>query len=94
VQPGSFAAAVLDAVERIPPGRVMSYGDVAEYVGRGTPRLVGHVLAGHGHEVPWHRVLRADGTAAPRIRDRQLALLRAEGVPIARGRVDMAAVRL
>jgi alkylated DNA nucleotide flippase Atl1 len=94
VQPGSFGAAVLDAVERIPAGRVMSYGDVADYVGRGTARMVGHVLADHGHEVPWHRVLRADGTAAPRIRERQLALLRAEGVPIRRDRVDMPAARM
>jgi alkylated DNA nucleotide flippase Atl1 len=94
VQPGSFAAAVLDVVERIPPGRVMSYGDVAEYIGCGTPRLVGRVLAVHGHEVPWHRVLRADGTAAPQIRDRQLALLQAEGVPISQERVDMPAARL
>jgi len=91
MQPGSFAAAVLDAVERIPPGRVMSYGDVAEYVGGGTARMVGRVLAAHGHEVPWHRVLRADGMAAPQVRERQLALLQAEGVPIRRDRVDMAA---
>jgi methylated-DNA-protein-cysteine methyltransferase-like protein len=93
VQPGPFAVAVLDAVERIPPGRVMSYGDIAEYVGHGTARMVGRVLAVHGHEVPWHRVLRADGTSAPQIRDRQLALLRAEGVPIRGDRVDMAVAR-
>ena len=33
--------------------------------------------------LPWWRVLRADGTAAEHLRDRQLALLRAEGTPMA-----------
>jgi alkylated DNA nucleotide flippase Atl1 len=42
--------------------------------------------------VPWWRVLRADGTAAQRVRARQLELLAAEGVPSRGGRVDLAAV--
>jgi alkylated DNA nucleotide flippase Atl1 len=94
VAQGSFTAAVLDAVERIPPGRVMSYGDVAEYVGLGGARAVGHVMAAHGDEVPWHRVVRADGSTAAHLRAAQLALLRAEGVPFRDGRVDMSAARL
>ncbi|HEX5512473.1 MAG TPA: MGMT family protein, partial [Actinomycetales bacterium] len=36
-----FSEAVLDVVARIPPGRVLSYGDVAELLGHGGPRLVG-----------------------------------------------------
>jgi alkylated DNA nucleotide flippase Atl1 len=42
--------------------------------------------------VPWHRVVRADGTAAEAVRVEQLGLLAAEGVPARNGRVDLAAV--
>jgi len=88
-----FARAVLDAVDRIPPGNVMSYGDVADYIGAGSGRAVGTVMARHGGEVPWHRVLRSDGHCATHKSDRQLALLRAEGVPIVGDRVDMRRAR-
>jgi O-6-methylguanine DNA methyltransferase len=88
-----FARRVLDAVDKIPAGRVMSYGDVAEYVGAGSARAVGTVMSRHGGEVPWHRVLRSDGTCATHKADHQLALLRAEGVPTRGERVDMAAAR-
>lgn len=85
-----FAQRVLDAVDRIPRGRVMSYGDVAEFVAMGSARAVGMVMARHGSEVPWHRVLHNDGTCATHKADRQMDMLRAEGVPMLRGRVDMA----
>jgi alkylated DNA nucleotide flippase Atl1 len=42
--------------------------------------------------VPWHRVVRADGTVAEPVRVEQLALLAAEGVPVRGGRIDLAAV--
>ncbi len=42
--------------------------------------------------MPWHRVVRADGSVAEPVRVRQLALLAAEGVPVRSGRVDLAAV--
>jgi alkylated DNA nucleotide flippase Atl1 len=88
-----FATSVLDAVDKIPRGRVMSYSDVAEYVGAGSGRAVGTVMARFGSEVPWHRVLRNDGTCATHKADRQLALLRAERVPMRGNRVDMAKAR-
>ena len=88
-----FARMVLDAVERIPRGKVMSYGDVADYVGAGSARAVGTVMSRHGGEVPWHRVLHADGTCATHKSDHQLDLLRAEGVPVRNGRVDMRQAR-
>jgi methylated-DNA-protein-cysteine methyltransferase-like protein len=88
-----FARAVLDAVDQIPRGRVMSYRDVAEFVGGGSARAVGMVMARHGSEVPWHRVLHADGTCATHKNDHQLDLLAAEGVPMRGGRVDMAEAR-
>jgi O-6-methylguanine DNA methyltransferase len=88
-----FARRVLDAVDRIPRGKVMSYGDVADYVGTGSARAVGMVMSRHGSEVPWHRVLHADGTCATHKSDRQLDLLRDEGVPFVGERVDMRQAR-
>jgi alkylated DNA nucleotide flippase Atl1 len=87
-----YVEAVLCAVEQIPPGRVLSYGDVAELVGAGGPRQVGHVMATYGGAVPWWRVVRADGSTAVRKEAGQLHLLAAEGCPLRRGgeRVDMA----
>ena len=52
----------------------------------GRARLVGRILAEDGHDLPWHRILRADGTCAPHIATEQLARLRAEGVILDRGR--------
>ena len=88
-----FAERVLGLVERIPAGRVMSYGDIAEFLGSRAPRMVGQVMYRHGGGVPWHRVVRADGSPAPALRGRQLALLRAEGVPLRGDRVDMPRAR-
>ncbi|HTR69469.1 MAG TPA: MGMT family protein [Mycobacteriales bacterium] len=88
-----FARTVLDAVELIPAGAVMSYGDVAEFISAGSARAVATVMATHGAEVAWHRVVRADGSLAPRVRDRQLELLRADGVPMNGTRVDLARAR-
>jgi alkylated DNA nucleotide flippase Atl1 len=83
--------AVFDVVERIPPGRVSTYGAIGRLVGVG-PRRVARALSQGGGAVPWHRVVRADGSVAEPVRVRQLALLAAEGVPVRSGRVDLAAV--
>ena len=80
---------ILACVASIPAGRVLPYGDVAEYVGSRAPRMVGRVLALDGGSVPWHRVLRADGTCADHLRDEQRQLLIAEGVRFSNGRVDL-----
>ena len=80
---------VLSAVESIPVGRVATYGDVAAYIGRGGPRQVGAVMAGHGGSVAWWRVIRASGVPAEGLADRQLRHLREEGVPIVDGRVSL-----
>lgn len=83
--------AVFDVVERIPPGRVSTYGAIGRLVGIG-PRRVARALSSGGGAVPWYRVVRADGTAAEPVRVEQLGLLAAEGVPVRGGRVDLAAV--
>lgn len=92
---------VLDCVRSIPAGKVMTYGDVAEYVGWRGPRWVGRVLAERGsHEqdsgespVPWHRVVPSTGRCAVHIRVEQLQRLRSEGVAVRDGRVDVRAAR-
>jgi alkylated DNA nucleotide flippase Atl1 len=81
--------AILDAIRAIPPGYVRTYGDLSP----GAPRFTGTVLArGHPDDVPWFRVVRADGSLAKGAKQR--ALLEAEGVPFLGERVDMAAARL
>ncbi|MGW4891188.1 MGMT family protein [Kitasatospora sp. NPDC004240] len=82
-----FAELVLDLTERIPPGRVMTYGDVAEYLGQGGPRQVGRVMALYGGAVPWWRVIRADGALLPGHEHRALSRYREEGTPL-RERAD------
>jgi alkylated DNA nucleotide flippase Atl1 len=84
-----YARKVLDAVDAIPAGKVMAYSDVAEYVGQGTGRTVAVIMNHYGHEVPWYRVVRADGTCAPEVRERQVPLLRSVGVPMDGERVDL-----
>ncbi|GAA1968352.1 MGMT family protein [Kitasatospora viridis] len=92
-----FAELVLDVIDRIPPGRVMTYGDVAEFLGEGGPRQVGRVLALYGSAVAWWRVVRADGTLLPGHEHRALAAYRAEGTPLKEGaeqyRLDMRRAR-
>jgi alkylated DNA nucleotide flippase Atl1 len=81
-------AEVLDRVRAIPPGKVAAYGDVTP----GAPRHAGRVLSeSHEPDVPWWRVVRADGTLAKG--HRQKELLRAEGVRFSGDRVDMAECR-
>lgn len=93
MEPSEFAEAVLEVVERIPRGRVMSYGDVAEYLGRGGPRAVGTVLARWGGGVPWHRVVTADGRPNPAHPAEAAARLRRERVAFRGEKVDMRAAR-
>lgn len=60
-----FSERVLSLVERIPPGRVLSYGHIAAILDEGGPRQVGAVMAYDGGGVPWWRVVRADGSLPP-----------------------------
>jgi methylated-DNA-protein-cysteine methyltransferase-like protein len=80
---GELVQRVLAVIAGIPAGRVLSYGDVARLASAPTARDVGQVLLRHGEQVPWWRVLRADGTPASHLRERQLALLVQEGTPMA-----------
>jgi alkylated DNA nucleotide flippase Atl1 len=77
-----YAERVLEVAELIPPGRVMTYGDVAEWLGEGGPRQVGHAMALYGGAVPWWRVVRSDGTLLSGHELRALAQYRTEGTPL------------
>ncbi|MFJ3581135.1 MGMT family protein [Streptomyces sp. NPDC090127] len=77
-----YAERVLEVAELIPPGRVMTYGDVAEWLGEGGPRQVGRVMALYGGAVPWWRVVRADGAFLPGHELRALGHYRDEGTPL------------
>ena len=80
---------VLARIRDTPPGFVRAYGDVSP----GAPRFAGAVLAGcDDPDVPWHRIVRADGSLAKG--ERQRRLLEAEGIPFRGERVDMRVARL
>jgi alkylated DNA nucleotide flippase Atl1 len=72
---------VLRAVEQVPPGRVVSYGDVAALVGIG-PRHVGNVLASWGGSVPWWRVTNVAGVLPPDLLARALPHWDEEGIAL------------
>ena len=87
---------VLSCVERVPRGRVTTYGAIAEVVGQvaggGGPRLVGSVMALHGGAVPWWRVVRADGSLPPSHHDEARQRYLEEGTPLRpSGNVDIRA---
>ena len=80
---------ILDRVRAVPVGFVRTYGDISP----GAPRVAGAVLhACDDPGVPWHRIVRADGSLAKG--DRQRALLDAEGVPFRGSRVNMRIARV
>jgi methylated-DNA-protein-cysteine methyltransferase related protein len=80
---------VLERVREIPAGFVRTYGDVSP----GAPRFAGAVLfEGDDPDLPWWRVVRADGSLAKGARQRQLLV--AEGVPFHGDRVDMKTARI
>ena len=86
-----FAARVLSVVRRIPPGRVATYGEVAEMAGRPrAARAVGNIMRTCARpDIPCHRVIAAGGKLGG-YGGRELmkrALLVAEGVTVAGGRV-------
>lgn len=80
-------ATILNRIRRIPKGSVQTYGGIDPTA----PRMVGHVLATTQQRLPWHRVVRADGSIPKG--DRQRELLIKEGVPMRGDRVDLKRAR-
>jgi methylated-DNA-protein-cysteine methyltransferase related protein len=80
---------ILDRARSVPAGWVRTYGDLCP----GAPRRAGAALAAcEDPSVPWHRIVRADGSLAQG--ERQRALLEGEGIPFRGARVDLAVCRL
>jgi len=83
------AQQIIAVVRDTPPGFVRTYGDCSP----GAPRLTGAVLAAcTEHDLPWHRIVRADGSLARG--ERQRRLLIKEGIPFRGEKVDMRVVRM
>ena len=81
-------AGIIDRIRDIPPGHVQTYGDIEP----GAPRLVGRVLATTNEKnLPWFRVVRADGSMAKGEAQRRLLL--EDGVPMRGDRVDLGRAR-
>ena len=94
-----YRARVFDIVRRIPAGRVMTYGQLAEILGEGyTARTVGFVMHSADETVPWQRVINAQGACSTgRVvlpPDLQRRMLESEGVVFnEKGRCDLARYR-
>ncbi|MDT7727535.1 MAG: methylated-DNA-protein-cysteine methyltransferase related protein [Actinomycetota bacterium] len=84
---------VREVIAAVPAGKVATYGDIAAASGAPSPRLVGRILAEDGHDLPWHRILRANGAPAPHLLHEQLELLRTEGVLATNDRIDLRTYR-
>ena len=92
--PKTFFARVYDVVRCIPAGRCISYGQIAWMLGAPrAARQVGWAMRRCPDDLPWQRVVRADGSiAGGGYADIRRALLEAEGVPfLPDGRVDLRA---
>lgn len=86
---------VYEIVRRIPRGRVMTYGQIAEILGEGyTARTIGFVMHASGDQTPWHRVINARGACSTGKvvlpEDKQQRLLESESVQFdERGRCNL-----
>ncbi len=78
-EPTAFQRAVVDAVTRLRPGELLTYGELAEEIGRpGSAQAVANVLRS-APGLPWWRVLPADGRLYRTHAPVQVPLLEAEG---------------
>jgi methylated-DNA-protein-cysteine methyltransferase-like protein len=83
-----FEQAVVDVLQSLGPGEVVTYGEVAAEAGfPGAARAVGHLLATSADDLPWWRVVTTSGRLVPGNEAEHAARLRAEGVAVADGHV-------
>ena len=92
---------VWNFVRRVPPGKVVTYGQIAQSIPEpetlllkersgSVARLVGSAMAASPADVPWHRVINAQGKVSNRAdAGNQVQLLEAEGLNFAHGRIDL-----
>jgi methylated-DNA-protein-cysteine methyltransferase-like protein len=84
---------VRELVRSVPEGQVTTYGDLAAAARLPSPRISAWIMKHDSADIPWHRVVRADGTPPPHLAARQLELLRSECAPVKDGRVDLKTAR-
>jgi len=94
--PPPLFESIFDVVRSVPKGRVVTYGQIADFVGRCSPLMVGFAMAAvpFDSDVPWHRVVNRHGRISSRGdgdgEQIQKALLEAEGVCFdEKGRIDL-----
>ncbi len=88
----SFFQSVYETVAKIPYGQVASYGDIARAIGYPRrARFVGFAMRVCPEQLPWHRVVMADGSiAGGDFAPVRGMLLEREGIPfLPDGRVDL-----
>ena len=91
-----FFEQVYDIVRQIPEGKLISYGEIARLIGApGCARQVGWAMRACPEDLPWQRVVKADGSiAGGGFAALRRTLLEEEGVPfLPDGRADMARCR-
>jgi methylated-DNA-protein-cysteine methyltransferase related protein len=98
LQPKPVHLRIYVVVRAIPPGRVATYGQIAGIVGSCTARMVGYAMAAAPADLPWHRVINAQGSISQRSDGggayEQRQRLEAEGVHFdANGKVNLRQVR-
>ena len=85
---------IYEIIKRIPPGKVATYGLIAQIEGTCTPRMVGYALFNAKPEmhIPWQRVVNSSGKISlkdPEANILQQALLEREGIVFSAGRIDL-----
>ena len=87
---GGFAEQAEAVIRALRPGEVVTYGEVAADAGRpGAARAVGHLLATQPADLPWWRVVAANGRLVPGHEAEHARRLAAEGVAVVNGRVRL-----
>lgn len=87
---GDFERRVKQVLRRLKPGELATYGEVAEEAGfPGAARAVGNLLSNNGEDLPWWRVVKADGSLAAGHRKKQVELLKSEGIHVVSNRVGV-----
>lgn len=82
-------------ISAIPSGKVASYGQIASLAGlrRGHRQVARFIRTQQDPDLPWHRLIRADGKPGlpedSRTYHTQISRLKAEGILLHKGRVDM-----
>ena len=87
---GGFEDAVIEVIERLEPGDVLTYGEVAAEAGHpGAARAVGSLLRTTAADIPWWRVVGSGGHLRSPNPARQAQLLADDGVLVVNNRINL-----